>query len=659
MGDIKTIGVCGAGVMGGSLAAFFASAGFDVLLYDLNQELAEKGIETALAAKPAAFYDPKFAKKITPCDYDTNLDRFGECDWVIEAIAERLDWKLDLYAKIEPQLGDGAVLSTNTSGLSLAELAEGLGGDLRSRFMVTHFFNPPRYMRLVELVGGEATDAAVLERMRAFLSETLGKGVVDAKDTPNFIANRIGIYGMMLAIKLTQEMRFSIEQVDAITGPVLGRPKSATYRTADLVGLDTLAFVAQTAYDKCVDDDARELFKAPPILEDLLEREWLGQKTGQGFYKKEGKDIYALDLEKMEYNLKQKPRMDGIGVARRFTDLGKKHHALVYNPDAAGRFAWELMIGVLAYAADRVGEIADDIVSIDQAMKWGFAWELGPFETWDAIGVERSVHRMEREGKKVPAFVRSLLDSGEESFYRRSSEGVRCYFDLPSAEMKHVDVEPGVVVLADRKAEGGEVLRNWSASLVDLGDGVGCLEFHSALQAAMNPIDGAILDMLAQSLDKVGQEGMKGLVISHQGTHFSAGANLALILELARSKQFDVIGQISKIFQDLTQMIRYAPYPVVSAPFSLCLGGGFEMVAPCHQIVALAELYCGAVEVGVGLIPGAGGNLRLLTHFAERLPAKQHGPMASVQKAFETIAFAKISASAYEAVELGYLREDN
>jgi 3-hydroxyacyl-CoA dehydrogenase len=266
---------------------------------------------------------------------------------------------------------------------------------------------------------------------------------------------------------------------------------------------------------------------------------------------------------------------------------------------------------------------------------------------------------MEREGKKVPAFVRSLLDSGEESFYRRSSEGVRCYFDLPSAEMKHIEVEPGVVVLADRKAEGGEVLRNWSASLVDLGDGVGCLEFHSALQPAMNPIDGAILDMLAESLARVGQEGMTGLVISHQSTHFSVGANLALILELARSKKFDVIGQISKIFQDLTQMIHYAPFPVVAAPFSLCLGGGFEMVAPCHQIVALAELYCGAVEVGVGLIPGAGGNLRVLTHFTERLPAKQHGPMAAVQKAFETIAFAKISASAYEAVELGYLREDN
>ncbi|TNF84254.1 MAG: 3-hydroxyacyl-CoA dehydrogenase family protein, partial [Acidobacteria bacterium] len=438
MGDIKTIGVCGAGVMGGQLAAFFASAGFDVLLYDLNQELAEKGIETALAAKPAAFYDPKFAKRITPCDYESHLDRFGECDWVIEAIAERLDWKLDLYAKIEPKLGAEAILSTNTSGLSLAELAEGLGKDLRRRFMVTHFFNPPRYMRLVELVGGEATDAAVLEGMRGFLSETLGKGVVDAKDTPNFIANRIGVYGMMLALKLTQEMRFSIEQVDALTGPVMGRPKSATYRTADLVGLDTLAFVAKTAYDKCAEDTARDLFKLPPVLESLIEKEWLGQKSGQGFYKKEGKDIYALDLEKMEYNPKQKPRMDGIGVARRFTDLGKKHYALVYNPDAAGRFAWELMIGTLAYAADRVGEIADDIVSIDQAMKWGFAWELGPFETWDAIGVERSVQRMEREGKKVPAFVRSLLDSGEESFYRRSDEGVRCFFDLETKAMKHV-----------------------------------------------------------------------------------------------------------------------------------------------------------------------------------------------------------------------------
>ncbi|MGB5659251.1 MAG: 3-hydroxyacyl-CoA dehydrogenase NAD-binding domain-containing protein, partial [Thermoanaerobaculia bacterium] len=646
-------------VMGSQLAALFASAGFDVLLFDLNQELSEKGIAGALKAKPAAFYHKRFAKKIKPCNYEEHLPLVAECDWVIEAIAERLDWKLDLYGKLQAHLKPEAILSSNTSGLPLASLVEGIDEGLRNRFLITHFFNPPRYMRLVELVPGVDTDPEIYAGMKTFLSEKLGKGVVEAKDTPNFIANRIGIYGMMLALKLTEEMRLSVEQVDAITGPVMGRPKSATYRTADLVGLDTLAFVAKTAYDQCPDDESRDSFSIPPLVTKMLDEGWLGQKSGQGFYKKEGKDIFALDFNTFEYNPKTKPRMDGIGVARRFTDLGKKLHALVYNPDAAGKFAWELTIGVLAYAANRVGEIADDIVEIDRAMRWGFGWEMGPFETWDAIGVEKSVRRMKHEGKPIPAFVESLLASGATSFYERDNAGDPLFFDLDSRALQPQASEPGVIVLADERARGRELLRNWSASLIDLGDGVGCVEFHSALQPELNPIDGGILDILQQSLQVAQSEGMKGLVLSHQGTHFCAGANLALILELAKSKQFDVLDQVSKAFQDLGQFIKYAPFPVVGAPFSLTLGGGFEMIAPCRQIVALAELYCGAVEVGVGLIPGAGGNLRVLEHFLEKMPAAKLGPMAPVQKAFETIGFARISGSAEEAKELGYLREDN
>jgi 3-hydroxyacyl-CoA dehydrogenase len=659
MSSIRTIGVCGAGVMGSQLAAFFASAGFKVLLYDLEQELAEKGIAAAVKAKPAAFYHRRFQRQITPCNYGEHLELLGECDWVIEAIGERLDWKTALYEKVTPHLKPEAILSSNTSGLPLRSLAETLSADLRQRFLITHFFNPPRYMRLVELVPGTDTAPEIYRSMQTFLGETLGKGVVEAKDTPNFIANRIGIFGMMLALKLTTEMRLSVEQVDAITGPVMGRPKSATYRTADLVGLDTLAFVAQTAHEQCQDDESRELFQAPPILAALLERQWLGQKTGQGFYKKEGKDIFALDFESLDYRPRQKPRMDGIGVARRFTNLGKKLHALVYNPDAAGQFAWELTIGTLAYAANRVGEIADDIVQVDRAMKWGFGREMGPFEVWDALGVEKSAQRMKQEGKAVPPFVQNLLDSGNGSFYHRDAHGRRCYFDLESSTMRAVPTEPKLIVLADHKAKGKEILRNWSASLIDLGDGVGCVEFHSALQADFNPVDGAVLDLLYESMQVARELEMRGLVLSHQGTHFCAGANLALILELAKSGQFALLEQVSKTFQDLTQMIKYAPFPVVAAPFSMCLGGGFEMIAPCHQIVALAELYCGAVEVGVGLIPGAGGNLRVLTHALQRFPASKLGPMVPVQKAFETIAFAKVSSSAHEAKDLGYLRDDN
>ncbi len=655
MTQIKTIGVCGAGVMGSQLAAFFASAGFKVYLFDLEQELAEKGLAGAVKARPPAFYHRRFKKNVVPCHYEKHRERFAECDWILEAIAERLDWKKGLYAEIEPYLREHAVLSSNTSGLSLRDLTEDLDEDVRRRFLITHFFNPPRYMRLVELV---SLGNGVEQEMTRLLAETLGKGVVPARDTPNFIANRIGIYGMMLALKLTREMRLSVEQVDALTGPVMGRPKSATYRTADLVGLDTLGFVAHTAYEKCEHDEARELFLVPEVVERLVDRGSLGQKAGEGFYRKEGKKILALDLDSLEYRPLKKPRMDGIGVARRFTDAGKKLHALVYNPDAAGQFAWELTIGTLSYAAQRVGDVADDVTAVDRAMKWGFGWQLGPFEVWDAIGVEKSVRRMESEGKEVPQLARYLLDKGRTKFYDRDDTGTRRFFHTCSGEMRPVSVPRGAVVLADCKARGGELARNWSASLVDLGDQVACVEFHSALQPDFNPVDGAILDLIGEALSSVTEKGFKGMVISHEGTHFCAGANLAMMLELAKSGQFAALEGASRAFQQVTQALRYAPYPVVAAPFSVSVGGGFEVIAPCARVVALAELYCGAVEVGVGLIPGAGGNLRLLTHLAERFPADKCGPMPVAQKAFETIGFAKVSGSAHEAVEMGYLRQD-
>jgi 3-hydroxyacyl-CoA dehydrogenase len=659
MTRIETIGICGAGVMGSQLAAFLASAGFQVRLFDLKQELAEGGLRTAGELRPAPFYHKRFAKAITPCNYDDHAERFGECDWIIEAIAERLDWKLDLYRRIQPHLKPDAVLSSNTSGLPLGQLVEPLDEGTRARFLITHFFNPPRYMRLVEVVPGSDTNKKVLQRMEEFIGKTLGKGIVNAKDTPNFIANRIGVYGMMLTLQLTQQLKLSVEQVDAVTGPVMGRPNSATYRTADLVGLDTLAAVAHTSHERCPDDEARELFEANPVLEQMIERKTLGQKTKAGFFKKEGKEILVLDLDTMEYRPRAKPRMDGIGVARRFTDLRQKIHALVYNADAAGKLAWELTASTLCYAANRVGEIADDIVNVDNAMKWGYGWQLGPFEVWDAIGVEKSARRMESEGKPVPELARNLLDSGAQSFYERNESAKRCFFDMQSNAMSLVPVAPDVVVLSDEKARGGEILRNWSASLVDIGDDVGCVEFHSALQPEFNPLDGAILDMVRAALDTVGDRKMKGLVISHEGTHFCAGANLALILELAKAGQFERLEQVSKAFQDITQAIKYAPFPVVAAPFGLCLGGGFEMIAACRKIVALAELYCGAVEVGVGLIPGAAGTLRLLSTHTDRQPPRKCGPMVPTQKAFETIAFAKVATSAHEAIGMGYLRKSD
>ncbi len=652
----KTIGVCGAGVMGSQLAALFGSAGFKTYLFDLTPELAEKGLATALESRPPAFFHRRFATRVVPGSYDRDLDRFAECDWVIEAIAERLDWKQDLYTKVASRLKGDAVLSSNTSGLSLRELTRDLDEEVRRRFLITHFFNPPRYMHLLEMITGPDTDPEVARSMAAFLEQELGKGVVAARDTPNFIANRIGVYGMMLALELTRKMGLSVEQVDAVTGPVMGRPKSATYRTADLVGLDTLAFVARTAYEKCAGDESREMFRLPEVLERLIERGSLGQKAGEGFYRKQGKDILALDFRSLEYRPGTRPRMDGIGVARRYTDPGKKLHALVYNPDPAGEFAWELTLGTLAYAARRVGEIADDVLAVDRAMKWGFGWQLGPFEAWDAIGVEKSVRRMESEGKAVPELVKELLARGESRFYGSDAVG-RSVFDPSRGAMRPLAAPPGMIVLAAEKARGMEILRNWSASLVDLGDGVGCIEFHSALQPDFNPLDGAMIDLIGESLEIGVKLGLKGLVISHDGAQFCAGANLAMILEAAKSGQFTLIEEASRALQQVTQAIRYAPFPVVAAPFNVCLGGGFEVVAPAARVIALAELYCGAVEVGVGLIPGAGGNLRLLTHLAERLPAARHGPMPAVQRAFEVIGFAKVSGSAHEAIELGYLRE--
>jgi len=659
MTTIRTIGICGSGVMGSQLATFFAGAGFRVLLFDLKQSLSERGLAGALEARPPAIYHRRFAANVTPCNYDEHLDRLAECDWILEAIAERIDWKRSLYERIAPRLKKDAVLSSNTSGLSLAELARGLDAGLRERFLITHFFNPPRYMRLVEVVPAAEMSRDRLRAMAGFLSTTLGKGVVYANDTPNFIANRIGLFGMMLTLQLAQERRLTVEQVDALTGPVMGRPKSATFRTADLVGLDTMNLVAGTAYEKCLDDESRDIFKTPPVLARLLERRHLGQKSGAGFYKKEGAEILALDLETLEYRPKRKVRLDGIGVARRHAGLGEQLSALVYNPDTAGRFAWELTMRTLSYAAQRLGEIADDIVNIDRAMRWGFGWQLGPFETWDAIGVEKSVRRMQREGKPIPGVVRELLDSGRECFYQRESGGTRTYFAPGPSGARPVPVEAGMIVLADAKAGGGEMLRNWSASLVDIGDGVGCVEFHSALQADFNPIDGGILDILTRSLLVARTRKLAGLVISHDGPHFCAGANLALILELAKAREFERLEGVSKAFQEITQAIRYAPFPVVAAPFSMCLGGGFEIIAPCRTIVALADLFCGAVEVGVGLIPGAGGTLRVLTNMSERFPPRRFGPMPPVKGAFETVGFAKVSGSAHEAIDLGYLRPDD
>ncbi|MFQ5769803.1 MAG: 3-hydroxyacyl-CoA dehydrogenase/enoyl-CoA hydratase family protein [bacterium] len=655
---IEKVAVLGAGVMGAQLAAHLSNAGVPSYLFDLSQEIAEKGVHAALNLKPAPFYNPRTVALITPCNYEDHIEKLREVDWIVEAVIERLDIKHELFLRIEPYLKDTAVVSSNTSGLSISQMMQNMSTDFQKRFLVTHFFNPPRYMRLLEIVGGQQSRPEYIETIADFCENILGKGIVYAKDTPNFIANRIGTFGMMLTMKLTQDMNFTVEEVDKITGTLVGRPKSASFRTADVVGLDTLAHVAKNTYEFCPEDEAREIFQVPDFLQKMLDQGWFGQKTKKGFYQKVDREILSLDLATFEYTPQKAVRFDGYRVAKSYSRTAERIKALAYSKDSAGSFFWELLAGTLIYTANRIPEIADDVVNIDNAMKWGFGWELGPFETWDAIGLEKSLKRMDKEGKKLPTWVANMLGAGKSTFYARS-DGHRTYFDFTKKEHLNVAQKPNQLDLQLEKEKGKELKKNWCASLIDIGDGVACLEFHSALQPVMNPIDASIIDMMQEALEIIPKYDFKGLVIGHQGQNFSAGANLALIIQLCEQKDWQRIEAISKAFQEVAQRLRFAPFPVVSAPFHLCLGGGYEAAAATNRIVASAELYCGLVEVGVGLIPGAGGNLRVLLNNMKALEKARTGPFPIVQKAFETIGFAKVSTSAKEAVKLGYLtRED-
>ena len=651
---IEKVAVLGAGVMGSQLAAHFSNVGIPVLLFDMKQELSKKGIQVATSLKPAPFYASKSAKLITPCNYDEHLDLLSEADWIIEAIAERLDFKHSLFKKIEPVLKKDAFLTSNTSGLSISDMTQVMSPDLQKRFLVTHFFNPPRYLHLLEIIPGEETDLDVVKYLGEFSENVLGKGIVFAKDTANFVANRIGVFSMMRTLELTRKMHFTVEETDKLTGPIAGRPKSATFRTADVVGLDTLAHVTQTAYDKCPDDEKRDVFKVPDFLKKLIEQGALGAKTKKGFYQKVGKEILSLNFDKFDYVPQKKVRFDGYRVAKGMVSTGESIAALAYSDDRAGKFFWEALIDTLIYSANRIPEIAENIVDIDNAMKWGFAWELGPFETWDALGVEKSVKRMSDENKPVPESVEKMLIQGRKSFYD-FEKGETTYFDLIDLKPVESPDRPKCINLKKEKQRGKLIKRNWCANLVDLGDGIACVELASAVQPQMNPIDGSIIDMLNEGVEYVSTNGFKGMVISSRAPHFTVGANLALILEFCKNGDYDSVNRTSKLFQDSCQNLKFAPFPVVAAPYNLCLGGGFEIVGAVDKIVTCAELYTGAVEVGVGLIPGGGGNLRLLLNWMDRLALMNPGPFPPVQKAFEIAAYAKVSFSAKHAVSLGYL----
>jgi len=656
--NIEKVAVLGAGVMGAQIAGHLANAGIPSYLFDINDELAKNGVDSLTSLKPAPLYKPKNAELVTSCTYDNDIEKIAEVDWVLEAVVERLDIKEKVYNNLLPHLKDTAILTSNTSGIPLTDLTSSLPDDVKQRFMITHFFNPPRYMQLLELVRGEQTSDETYKTMVEFGESVLGKGIVHAKDTPNFIGNRIGVYGMMATMNLAIKQGLTVEEVDKLTGPISGRPKSATFRTADVVGLDTMRHVSKTTYEKALDDEERDMFIIPDILNQLIDSGRLGQKTKAGFYKKnEDRSIHSVDFKTGEYTPQKKVRFDCFRIAKDRQKLPDKLKALCYGDDRGSKYFWEITAKTLIYSANRIPEISDDIVNIDNAMKWGFGWEKGPFESWDAIGVQKSVDRMKTEGKKVPSWILEMLESGRDTFYT-TENGEQTYWCPIEKHPVTIKPNPKVINLAIYKTGNKTLKRDLSASVNDLGDGILNVEFHSILQPTLNPIDGSYIEMINFALDLVEAGDYKAMVLGHQGANFCAGANLNLILELCQNQMWDELDFAIKTLQDTTQRIRFSKSPVVAAPFQLALGGGVEIVQPAAHRVVAAETYMGLVEVGVGLIPGGGGNLRMILNAMDGGTGRM-GAFQKIQKTFEVVGFAKVATSADEAKHLGYLKKDD
>ena len=681
MKEIKKVAVLGAGVMGAGIAAHLAGSGVPCLLLDIvpkdlapggdKNAFAKKGLETILKAKPALIFSPADAKRITVGNFEDDFDKLKECDWIIEVVVERLDIKRSVFEKIDKVMKPDTIVSSNTSGLSLSDMSEGRSATFKKNFVITHFFNPVRYMKLVEIVSGPETSGEVVCFLHGFLSRQLGKGVVTAKNTPDFIANRIGVYSWCAALRHVMEGGYKVEEADKIFGSAMGRPKSAMFRTADMVGLDTLVHVAKHTYQDCPHDEGRDVFKLPAIIETMVEKKMLGDKTGAGFFKKTktdaGKEILSLDLKTGEYGPQVKVRFDSLGDVKGLEKVQDRIRHMVKATDRAGELAWKVTADLLLYAANRLPEIADDIVNVDNAMRWGFNWDLGPFETWDVLGVKEAVERLKKEGRQIPAIIESVLNQGEGVFYKKA-DGKRYYFDIAKKSYEPVSEPEGVILLSSLKERKKVVRETDAASLIDLGDGVACLEFHTK----MNAIDDGIGDMMKQSLEEV-QKNFLGLVIANQAEHFSVGANLMLLWLEAQQGSWDKISEMVKGFQDVNMSLRYSPKPVVVAPFGMTLGGGCEVAMAGDAIRAHAELYMGLVEVGVGLVPGGGGCKEILLRCEEfmrskfaKMPAAYRwskdidgGPFPKVQMAFQTVAFAKVSTSAREAQSIHYLKKSD
>jgi 3-hydroxyacyl-CoA dehydrogenase len=641
---INSVAVLGAGTMGAQIALHCANAGIPTLLLDLTADAARDGLDKARRLKPDPQFTPDAHRLVTTTSFDAGMERLASADWIMEAIVERLDIKRDLLARVDAARRPGSIVSSNTSGIPIGTLADGRSADFRKHWLGTHFFNPPRYLRLLEVIPTPDTDPAVVEAVSAFADRHLGKGVVIAKDTPNFIGNHIALYGVVRTLEAVASGRYTIEEVDAITGPALGRPGSATFRTMDIAGLDVLAHVMRNLHERLEDEADRSAFVAPPFLQQMLDRGALGEKTGRGFYQRTRTEsgeteIQTLDLGTLDYRERQRPRIASIEAGKSVEDLRERVRTLFNAKDKAGQFLRETLAPTLVYTARVTPRIAQSIDDVDRVMRWGFAWELGPFELFDAIGVREVLAAAHSTGghavaQGVPPLMQQVIDAGRNAFRDRPVG--------PAA--------PDLLILGAAREKNRVVRKNAGASLVDLGDGVFAVEFHSK----MNAIGADTMQMLQAGVKHASKNG-QALVVGNEAPNFSAGANLMLVLLEAQEGNWEEIDLAIRTFQQTTMALRYSDIPVVAAPAGLTLGGGAEIALHADRVQAAAETYMGLVEVGVGLIPAGGGTKEMLVRSMGALPTPQSDPLPYVQKAFETVALAKVSASGPDARRLGYL----
>ena len=672
---IKKVAVIGSGIMGSGIACHFANIGVEVLLLDIvpfslsekeeakgltlqdnavRNRLVNDALNASIKSKPAPLYNLKFADRITTGNLDDDIQKVASADWIIEVVVERLDIKKQVFEKLEKYRTPGTLITSNTSGIPIKFMNEGRTEDFQKHFCGTHFFNPPRYLKLFEIIPGPNTSTEVLEFFNSYGEQFLGKTTVIAKDTPAFIGNRIGIYGIQSLFHLVKEVGLTVEEVDKLTGPVIGRPKSATFRTVDVVGLDTLVHVANGIYENCPDDEEHEVFKLPAFVNTLMENKWLGSKSGQGFYKKvkdeNGKSqILGLDLETLAYRKGKRATFHTLELTKNVDNVIDRFKILVAGKDKAGEFYRKNFSLMFSYVSKRIPEISDELYKIDDAMKAGFGWEHGPFEIWDAVGIEKGIQLMKANGKEPAVWVSEMLASGITSFYT-IKDGASYYYDIP--QKKHIKV-PGqdAFIILNNIRKSSEVFKNSECVVEDLGDGILNLEF----QSKMNTIGGDVLAGLNKAID-IAEKDFEGLVVGNQGANFSVGANIGMIFMMAVEQEYEELNMAIKYFQDSVMRLRYSTIPTVVAPHGMTLGGGCEVTLHADRVVAAAESYIGLVEFGVGVIPGGGGSKEMALR-ASDLFHKNDVELNVLQEYFLTIGMAKVSTSAYEAYDLGILEK--